>query len=1089
MPNPATKRLLAFPAKPIVRRSLIGLVAFLLLITVFGFLILPLIIKSQAQHLIADKLGRAATIDKVEVNPFKLTVMVRGFSMKEAQGDAEFAGFEALKLDLSARSMLRLAPIVQEVRLTRPSVHLAREGANRYNIDDIISRLASQPPSEEPARFSINNIQVEDGRVRFEDKPAGTSHAIADIKLGVPFVSSLPSDVEIFVEPLLSAKVNDTPLLLKGKARPFAEPKEAIMELNLDGVDLTRYMHYLPFEPRFKMPSARLDLHLTASFRQSKDKAPALVLAGTTMLQSLRLTELDGKPVLKLPKAEITLGNIDVFSKRFEVARLTLDGLEADIIRGRDSQLNVMRLLPPARQEKAATAVLQLGLGELQIHDATVRYADEQPARPLRASVDKLQVTARKLALDTGSKKISIAEVASGNAGILLRQLQPAQQIKQMTQTRDETGQKETQANAAGSGAPAQQTGPAYTFSVSRVAIDNWSARLEDESQPQAATTVAPLSLSLQNLSTAASATAQVKLRAVVNKTGRVALDGALGLDPVHAELATDLKTVDLLPLQPYLGDKINLRLTRANLSGNGNLQVALAPGNELKGGFKGNVTVGNLATVDKVDGRDFLRWGSLSMGGMDVRLAPFSLEVDQVALNDFFARVTINPNGRINLQDVTGGQGEKRKGENKGGAGAASVPSSSAPPSRAVARAPDTAMEGAGKMPPITVGKLILQGGSVRFTDNFIKPNYTARLKDFGGVVTGLSSQASSNANVDLRGEVNGAPLAITGRINPLRQDLFLDIKANVRGMELPSLSSYSGRYIGYGIEKGKISFEASYLVENRKLTAENRLILEQLTFGEKIDSPGATRLPVQFAVALLSDRNGVIDINLPVAGSLDDPQFSVGGVIFKAIMNTIAKAVTQPFAMLGSLFSGSGGEEMASLDFEPGRSAIPVSSEARLRSLAKVLAERPALKLEITGRVDPDKDREGLKRASVERKVRAMKLKQMQSRGETAEPGNVIVQPQEYPALLARVYKEEKFAKPLNLIGLQKDLPVQEMEKLMIANAQIGDDDLVTLGNRRAQIVKDWLQKNGEVAAEKIFLLAAKSNPPFARVDFSLR
>ena len=402
------------------------------------------------------------------------------------------------------------------------------------------------------------------------------------------------------------------------------------------------------------------------------------------------------------------------------------------------------------------------------------------------------------------------------------------------------------------------------------------------------------------------------------------------------------------------------------------------------------------------------------------------------------------------------------------------SKPADSTPAKTAEKPAQDIAAPTASPMPPIRIGKLSLQGGQVNFTDNFIRPNYTANLMELGGSVTGLSSDAATTADVDLRGQVNNAPLNILGKVNPLKGDLALDLKADVKGMELAPFTPYSGKYVGYGIEKGKLSFDINYKIENRKLTAENRLILDQLTFGEKIESPTATKLPVQLAVALLRDRNGVIDINLPIGGSLDDPQFSVGGIIIKVIINVITKAITAPFALLGSLFGG--GEELSYLEFDAGRYAIPAAGEAKLKSLAKALGDRPALKLEITGRVDPEVDREGLRRASIDRKVRALKLNDTVKKGESVDPASVAVTPEEYPELLKRVYKDEKFPKPRNLVGLQKDLPVEEMEKLMITNSQVTDDDMIGLGNQRAQAVKDWLLKNGQVPQDRVFLLAAK-------------
>ncbi|HJV74387.1 MAG TPA: DUF748 domain-containing protein [Noviherbaspirillum sp.] len=1103
MPKPLTTSLHNFTSKRVVRRSVIGLALFLLVFSIFGWLILPGIVKSQAERLIGEKLQREVSIGAVEISPYAMALTVRDFKLMEPQRDAVFASFEALSVNVSLQSVLRLAPVVQELRLTKPYVHLVRKDAHSYNFDDILAIIASQPPSEETARFSINNIQLEGGSIHFDDKPAKSIHTVEDLRLGVPFISSLPSQVDIFVEPLLSAKVNGTPLQFKGKARPFADTKDALLDLNLDGLDATRVMEYLPFKPRFKLPSARLDLHLTANFSQPKNKAPAVTLSGTAALKSVLITELDGKQIFKLPAMTVSLHDMDVFGSRFEIARLSLDGLEANLVRGGDGQLNIARLLPAAAANSAPAASsakaapdasgLGIALGELDIRGAALRYTDENSARPMQAGVEKFDLALRKLAVDTRKKTINIGEVVSDQAGFLLSQGKPQAEAGTAATAAAvrEKGAKDETSKGSKKEAP-------YAVQVGKVDISNWSARIEDRShQEPIVTQVAPLAVSMHDLSTAEASRGRIELKATVNKTGQLALNGSLGIAPLHTDLALELKGVDILPLQPYMTDKVNLRLTHASLSGKGRLQLDAEGGGPLKGGFKGDMTLGNVATVDKISGNDFLRWKSLYFGGVDAQLEPFKLAVDQVALTDFFARVIINSSGRINLQDIARSHADDRKSltepSRQAGAAPKAAPAKGEAVAAATAKQPDSATPSAPL--PIAIRKLSLQGGRVRFTDNFIQPNYSASLSNFGGVVTNLSSDASTSAGVDLHAEVNNAPLSVAGRINPLKGDLFMDLKAKVHGMELAPLSAYSGRYVGYGIEKGRLSFEVAYLVDQRKLTAENRLILEQITFGEKIESPSATKLPVQFAVALLRDRNGVIDINLPIAGSLDDPQFSVGGILLKVIGNLIVKAVTQPFAVLGALFGG--GAELSSLEFDAGRATISAAGEEKLKTLAKALGDRPALTLDITGHVDPETDRAGLKRVSVERKVRAIKVGDLTAKGESVAPGSVVVQAAEYPALLLRAYKAEKFPKPRNMIGLPKDLPVEEMEKLMIANASIDDDDLVNLGNQRAQSVKNWLIKNGQIPADRMFLIAPKVGSQEAqkaalapnRVDFSLR
>lgn len=1124
-----TQSVRKFSGKPVVRRTLIGLLAFIVLLGLFGFFALPGIIKSQAEQIITEKLHRQTSIGKVEVNPYAMQLTIHDMKLMEPEGDVTFASFEKLMVNVSYKSLLRFAPVIEQLQLSTPYVHLVRKDAASTNIDDIIELINSQPPSPEPARFSAFNIEIDKGHIELDDKTAQTKHEITDLKLGVPFISSLPSQVEVYVEPLLSANVNGSPLLIKGKAHPFADPVNAVVDLNLDDVDLTGYLKYVPGTPHFKLPSAKLDVHLTADFRQEKEKAPALLLSGNIKLKALQLNDQNDKSIVKLPELALTLNEAKVLSERFEIAKLEINGVEADITRNANGQFNFDNLLTPPTPSKTAAAnptpaktttkraetdaatttattaapdsatataatpapaptkapaAFTLALNELAINNAALRYSDAQGNRPVLASIEKFNLAVSKIEVDTGKKAVTVEEVSSNQAGFDLQQgklrsnAAPAKKAEQ-----------------ASSAKPAGKANDApYTVDISKVAISNWSARLEDRSLPKAAiTTIDPLTLSLQNLSTKANARGQLDLKAAVNKNGMLAVNGSIGMTPLHTDLALDFKSVDIMQLQPYFTDQVNILLTRADISGKGKLQIDQGKGDALVGGFKGDLTVGNLATIDKLSSNDFLRWKSLYFGGMDVRLAPFALSIDQVSLSDFFARIIIDPTGRINLQDVKRSEtvGQKSVTEE-------SKPATPNPPvasSKTVVLPPPT--KAASDIPPIKIKKLTLQGGQIRFTDNFIKPNYTANLMKFGGTVSGLSSDPNSNANVDLKGQVNSAPLAIAGSVNPLKGDLTLDLKAEVHGMELAPLSPYSGRYIGYGIEKGKLSFEVAYKIQDRVLSAQNRLILEQLTLGNKVENSTAGDLPVNFALALLRDRNGVIDINLPIGGSLDDPQFSIGGIIVKVIVNLITKAVTAPFALIGSLFGG--GEELSNLEFAVGRANIDDTGETKLKNMAKMLTDRPALKLEITGRSDPETDREGLKQASIDRKVRALKLKDMVSRGQSGDLDGLKITPQEYPALLKRVYSAEKFPKPRNMIGLQKDLPVDEMEKLMVTNTTISDDDLTALANRRAQVVKDWLLQNGKIPEDRLFILASKSGAGAAkegtasakasRVDFSLK
>lgn len=1122
--SPAGTRVAAFFRSRLIKRSLIGLAGFLVVFGLFGYFALPGIIKSQAEKLVEEKLHRKLSIDAIHINPYALKVEIQGLKLLEPDGKTMFVAFDALEVNVSGNSLWHLAPVVKEVGLRKPYVHLVRTGANHYNIDDIIELINSQPPSDEPARFAVYNIHLEDGRIEFDDQPEKALHTIADLKLGLPFISSLPSNVDVFVEPMLSAKVNDTPLDLKGRAKPFAEPKQAMLDLELADMDLTRYMDYVPFEPRFKLPSARLNVHVEASFQQPKDAPPSLKLNGDVALRRLAITDLAAKPMLGFDALQVTLKDLDVFSGHYDVQKIALEHPQVHLVKESDGSFNLARLAPPPAKpgakpgakapagnadksiatptDKSAAAPaskpaapakpvgLKVNLGEFLLTDGELHFDDPQAVRPMKAGVDTFDLAVRKVAVDTAAHRVDVAEISSGGAAIAALQGK-ASARPVVAESKPASPPARTPAKG-----PAPAAEPGYTVNVERIAIKGWTARVEDQGLARpVVTTVDPVALTFTGFSTAPGSAGTLDFKAGVNKTGQLSVKGGLGIAPLHADLALDIQALDLLPTQPYFTDQINLLITRAALSTKGAVKLDQDDKGALKGGFKGDLTVGNLATIDKISSNDFLKWKSLYFGGIDAKIEPLAVSIDQIALSDFFARIIIDPSGHINLQDIARNHPDEEKSLTEV-APAATKPEGAKVESKIAATSPPAAAAAvpapAKPMPPINIRKITLQGGQVKFSDNFIKPNYSADLMQLGGFVTGLSSKADTVATTELRGQVNGAPLNIAGRLNPLKGDLFLDIKADVKGMELAQFTPYSAKYVGYGIDKGKLSFEVAYNVDKRQLTAQNRLVLDQLTFGEKIDSPTATKLPVQLAVALLRDRNGVIDINLPIGGSLDDPQFSVGGIIVKVIINVITKAITAPFALLGSLFGG--GEELSWLDFDAGRYAVPAGADGKLTTLAKALNDRPALKLEIAGRVDAETDKEGLRRASIERKVKALKLKDGVAKGESSDLDAVTVTPEEYPALLKRVYKDEKFPKPRNLVGLQKDLPVEEMEKLMLANAEAGESELAALANQRAQTIKDWLVKNGQVPPERIFIVTTKSDktPEKAtgsRADFSLK
>jgi hypothetical protein len=449
--------------------------------------------------------------------------------------------------------------------------------------------------------------------------------------------------------------------------------------------------------------------------------------------------------------------------------------------------------------------------------------------------------------------------------------------------------------------------------------------------------------------------------------------------------------------------------------------------------------------------------------------------------LTDYYALVLVNPQGKINLQEVlTAEEPETEKTPTPARQAVASTsPREKAPPNK------------------IKIDQVTLQGGKIDFEDKSVKPEFSTRLSDLGGRVSGLSAEQNTTADVELLGKLNDyAPLEITGKINPLRDDLFVDLKARIKDLDLSPATPYSDKYTGYAIEKGKLSVEVKYLISKGKLDSQNSIFIDQFNFGNRVESPQATHLPVRLAVALLKDRKGEIKLDLPVTGSLNDPKFSVWHVIVHILANLVAKAATSPFALLGAVFGG-GGEELSYIEFDYGSTVITEPNLKKLDTVSTALQDRPSLKLDIEGHADIEKDRVGLKQLLFKRKLKAQKLNEMVKKGQPAVPvDEVTIEPAEYAKYLKMAYKKEKFPKPKNFIGMTKDIPVPEMEKLMLTHTEVKEEDLRALASQRAMKVDDVILKSGRVEPERVFILEPKSLAPekkekikASRVDFTLK
>jgi hypothetical protein len=432
-----------------------------------------------------------------------------------------------------------------------------------------------------------------------------------------------------------------------------------------------------------------------------------------------------------------------------------------------------------------------------------------------------------------------------------------------------------------------------------------------------------------------------------------------------------------------------------------------------------------------------------------------------------------------------------------RGKAASGKVASSKAASSKAAASPTSAA---ASPSMPMAIKKIVLHAGQANFADLSVQPNFATGIQSIEGTVLGLSSKPNSRAKVDIHGAVDAfSPVDITGEVNVLSAALYTDLSLNFRNMELSIFNPYSGKFAGYNITKGKLTTELHYKVEGRKLDAQHHITVDQLEFGDKTASKDAVSLPIKLAVALLKDRHGVINLDIPVSGTLDDPTFRLGPIIWKVFVNILEKAVTAPFALLGALFGG--GPDLQFVDFRPGAADLDAAAADKIRAMVKALNERPQLKIEVPIAWVGDLDRPALVEAQILTQVRGVQSgKAGSKKSSAAAPDFEQLDPSAKVELLTQLYAkdvggEPKFPPAVTELKTKPELAAAKvafLEQALREHIAVTDGDLTTLGQQRAMAVQQALLTDTQVDPARVFLVVndkAKNHEGKVRLELSLK
>jgi hypothetical protein len=956
---------------------------------------------------------------------------------------------------LSIQRMLAAQPAAPASAPSAPSAASAASAASAIAAASsaasapVAASPASAPPAAAsaaaapPLDLAIKRFTLSGGTVEVADAAAARPVTTTLTNVGMSladFSSNAKTPARYTLN--LTSKSNGGTLNAAGSFGMVAKTADA--KLDLKSMSLPPLQPYLDTATAAQVLDGTLNasVNLSANWAQSP---PALQVGASTLdLQSLKVAAPGVKqPAIALAQGHVAVTNVDVGARKADIASIDATGLAIDATRLKDGNIDLLSLAGPHQQAQERTAIHAV-------------------------------------------KK-------------------------------------------------AQETGPAWRYTIGALNLKDGSATFTDNTTARPVkVAIAPLQLKVQQISDDLTRPLPIDLQATVNRKGTLGVSGDVTASPLKLALKLDANRLDAAAFEPYFGGKLNATIASALLNAKG--EVALAQEERhgkaesaLKASYRGDAALVDVRMLDKVTSGPFAGWGSLALTNLKANYDERGTDVDaaRVTFSNFYGRVLLDAQGKLNLADIVAkpGDGAARSlTRDKSGkepipltpsaaseaaasdASAARAEAAASTPAAASAAAPAaaprTSVAAASKAQttasaPVKLhfGQLVLQNGRVTYTDNFVKPNYTANLVSIHGTVGAFGTQSTTPAPVDIAAKLaaNG-PLSIRGTVNPLIAKPALDLTATAHDIELTNLTPYSAKYAGYPITKGKLNVDLHYKLDNNQLSANNHLFIDQLTFGDHVENDTATKLPVRLAISLLKNSRGEIDVDIPVSGSLDNPEFSIGGLIWHAVLNLLQKAVTAPFSLLAHAFGGGSGEDFGYVEFAPGSAKLSDAADQKLDTIAKALADKPSVRIDLIGRVDPAVDEPALRTRYVDRLVKQQKLKDVVGNGESVDTSNVTVGPNEYQKYLTKAYKDADFKKPRNLVGLTKTLPDDDMKSALAEHAPINDASLRDLAQRRAQAVQQYF--DGKIDSSRVFIVAPKLDAKgiedkgaTTRVDFGLK
>ncbi|MCG8548881.1 MAG: DUF748 domain-containing protein, partial [Desulfobacterales bacterium] len=972
-------------------------------------LVAPWAGKRIAVNFLTNALGRQTRIESITFNPFTLETRIRNFTIESNISGENLISVQELYLNLSTASLLHLAPVLSDIQVTAPKLSLHLNKDNTFNISDLLDgkkeNAVTEPDSveDEPRawfEFSVSNVKITDGALVFTDHIRSVTHSVAQLNVDLPFVSTMEKDVATPVKAVLNCLVDKARMDINVAGVPFDATRNMSFSLNMLPLDLNVFTPYLDLPVPYKIKSAgALAVIVSGEYEITAGKTVAdqrLAVKLQALLNNFDLDNVAGGDLFACPRLKVEASSQNIFDMDFLVDEVVIDHASVFIERNAQGDIN---LVPPGKGAKEADPPKAPAQTPDRLN--VIAQADTAVSKDAEVGLGDVHRAQVQVNRDKKGGKDPLAEIGlplkteqdSGGETITVAPVQP----KQATPKQVEPG----------------ASAPAWAVTINKTVLAKCQVQFTDLAKNEPVNVVLKdIGVTVENITTKKGEKSAFKASMTNKGKGEINLDGFFDISGPAATVNIDVSRIDVNTAEPYFTDLLNISISKGYLNTKGVVIVTPAKkrSNPPNVTYKGRVSLNDFLSKNKVDDSDFFSCKSLYAAGMDISVNPMKVVIDQIALTDFYQRAVLNRNAQLNYTQIMVAQPEE-KGVAKGNPKAPSG-------------------KGGGEMPDIRINAITLQGGHINFSDYFTQPNFTANMTEIAGSLTGLSSKGQTHAQLVLKG-VHGryAPLDITGELDPLKDKPFIDLTISFKNIELPKFNVYSKKFLGYEIEKGKLILDLHYNIDGDQLNSKNRVLFDQLTLGKKVASKDATSLPLEFAVSLLKNSKGEIDLDLPITGDLSDPKFHFGKVAGTVLKNFIMGIVTAPFKFLGNLVGAGSGQDLGYVVFDPGKSLLDQVQKEKLDKLAAVLGKKPKLKLEIMSRYNPLKDAGQLRYEAYEAMVLSMDKK-------LPEDGTVRLDDLEEEKrirLIKASYDMAEFPKPRDGSGKEKELSPDEKEKLL--------------------------------------------------------